>query len=133
MVITPASAIAVLADGRWFLAFDRWHAYDEPGPFRPRTVGLFSSDEGKTWGDLVPFGDNPAPGVYHWHGRVTRMQDDRLFALMWTANLETGDAMPLHFVTSSPDAREWSVPQPTHIPGQTNGPVDLGGAGWREP
>jgi hypothetical protein len=126
MVITPASAIVVLADGRWFLPFDRWHAYDEPGPFRPRTVGLLSSDEGQTWGDPISFGDNPAPGVFHWHGRIIRLRDDRLYALMWTANLATGESMPLHFVVGSADAREWSTPEATNIPGQTNGSVDLG-------
>ena len=126
MVITPSSSIVILENGRWLFSFDQWHAYDEPGPYKPRTVGLFSSDAGKTWGDPVTYGLPGALGIGHWHGRIHRMADNRLFTLFWTAELESGRNLPLHWSIGSPDGQEWSAPQPTNIPGQTNWPVDLG-------
>jgi hypothetical protein len=126
MVLTPSCPMLVLADGRWFQAFDQWHAFDAPGPYRPRTVGLFSSDQGRTWRDPVTFADGAAQGKGHWHGRIRRLRDDRLFTLFWTADTKTSKNLPLHYCFGSPDAREWTAPQPTNIPGQTNWPVDLG-------
>ena len=126
MVLTPSSPIVVLSDGRWMLPTDQWHAYDEPGPYKPRTVGLFSTDNGQSWGDPVTFGVSNTAGVGHWHGRINRLRDDRLFTLFWTANMKTEAAMPHHYCAGSPDGREWSMPAATNIPGQTNWPVDLG-------
>jgi hypothetical protein len=126
MYLTPSCGIIVLKDGRWMLSTDQWHGYDEPGPYRPRTVVIFSSHEGKTWGDPVTFGVNDTPHFGHWHGRINRLRNDQLFTLFWTANTDTGEAMTHHHCTGSADGREWTVPAPTNIPGQTNWPVDLG-------
>jgi hypothetical protein len=41
IVATPATAIVELSDGRWFWPFDQWKAFDEEGPYRPRTLGFF--------------------------------------------------------------------------------------------
>ena len=90
MVITPSCSIVVLSNGQWFQAFDQWHAYHDPGPYKPRTVGLFSSDEGRSWVDPVTFGVGSGTGKGHWHGRVIRQRDDSLFALFWTADLKSG-------------------------------------------
>ena len=126
LVLTASCKILVLTDGRWMMSMDQWHAYDEPGPHKPRTVGLFSSDEGKTWGDAVTFGVSDTPGVGHWHGRIHRMRDDRLFTLFWSAQTESDGALPHHYCIGSADGREWITPAATNIPGQTNWPVDLG-------
>lgn len=125
-VLTPSCKILVLADGRWMMSMDQWHAYDEPGPYKPRTVGLFSSDKGKTWGHAVTFGVSNTPGVGHWHGRIHRMRDNRLFTLFWSAQMESDGALPHHYCIGSADGSEWSTPVATNIPGQTNCPVDLG-------
>lgn len=125
-VLTPSCKIVELADGRWMMSTDQWHAYDEPGPYKPRTVALFSSDKGETWGDAVTFGVSDTPGVGHWHGRIHRMLDDRLFTLFWSAQMEGGEALPHHYCVGSADGREWITPIATNIPGQTNWPVDLG-------
>ena len=127
MVITPSCSIVVLSNGQWFQAFDQWHAYHDPGPYKPRTVGLFSSDEGRSWLDPVTFGVGSGTGKGHWHGRVIRQRDDSLFALFWTADLKSGKNLTLHASTGTPDGRQWSDPVPTNIPGQTNWAVDLGG------
>ena len=124
--LTPTGPIVVLADGRWLLPCDQWHAFHEPGPYRPLTVALFSSDAGATWKDAVTFGDGSAHGKGFWHGRIIRLRDHRLFTLFWSADMKSGDSLSLHSCTGTPDGRDWSTPEPTGIPGQTNWPVDLG-------
>lgn len=127
MVITPSSAIVELPDGRWFLAHDQWHAFDDPGPYKPRTVGFFSDDKGKTWNAPVSFANGSAEGKGFWHGRITPLTDQRLFALFWSAEMSDpmGD-LPLHRCFGTADSREWSTPEATNILGQTNAVVDLG-------
>jgi hypothetical protein len=126
MTITHSSPVVVLEDGQWFQAYDQWHHYDEAGPYRPRTVGLFSSDDGQSWGEPVIFAEVDDTGIGHWHGRIIRLQDDRLFTLFWTAQLSPWADRPLHYCIGSPDGRHWTNPEPTNIPGQTNWPVDFG-------
>lgn len=125
MVITPSCPIVVLADGRWLHAFDEWHSFDAPGPYKPRTVGLFSSDAGLTWGDPVAFADGAPSGKGHWHGKIIRLRDDRLFTLFWSAETGPQAALPLYYCLGTADGREWTTPAPTNIPGQTNWPVEL--------
>lgn len=124
--VTPTSPIVVLKDGRWFASFDQWHAYEAPGPYRPRTVGLFSNDGGRSWRDAVQFADGGALGKGYWHGRMVRLRDDRLFTLFWTGAMNPPGSLPLHACFGSTDGRDWIMPVPTNIPGQTNWPVDFG-------
>ena len=126
MVLTASGPIVVLKDGQWMQPFDQWHAYHEPGPYKPRSVCLFSSDNGKTWGEPVTFGVADNPDIGHWHGRIFRRRDDRLHTQLWSANMKTSAALPLHRTIGSVDGREWTKPEPTNIPGQTNWAADLG-------
>jgi hypothetical protein len=89
-------------------------------------VGLFSEDAGATWGDPVVVSDGRAEGKGYWHGQLTRMRDDRLFTLFWSAEMEPMRDLPLHRSMGTPGAREWSRPEATNIPGQTNQAADLG-------
>lgn len=125
-VLTPSGPVVVLRDGRWMLPFDQWHDFDDPGPYRPRTVALFSSDSGETWTDPVTFGTESADGQGFWHGRIIRLRDDRLYTLFWSADLKSGTNLSLHGCFGTPDGRQWSNPELTGIPGQTNWCVDLG-------
>ena len=128
MVITPSSAVVELSNGRWFLAHDRWHAFDDPGPYKPRSIGLFSDDQGKSWHQPTAFADGEAIGKGFWHGRVSRLSDERLFALFWSASMtENGmDDLSLHRAFGSANGQTWTIPEMTNLPGQTNGVVDLG-------
>ena len=49
MVLSPASDLLELADGRWMTTFDEWPAYDDPGPYKPRMWAFFSADQGGSW------------------------------------------------------------------------------------
>ena len=127
LIVTPSSVVIELADGRWFLPCDRWHAFDSHRPYRPQVLGLFSADHGGTWSSPVVIADTNSDNKGFWHGQVFRRQDNRLFTLFWTALMESDIAnQPLHRCVGSTDATRWSNPEPTNLPGQTNCAVDLG-------
>jgi hypothetical protein len=116
-----------LADGTWFLAYDQWHAFDDPGPYQPRTIAFFSTDQGHTWGEPVTFADGAAQGKGFWHGRIMPMLDGRLFTLFWSADMtQNARDLPLHRSFGSANGRRWTFPEATNLPGQTNSAVDLG-------
>jgi hypothetical protein len=132
LVATPANPVLELEDGRWFASFDRWHGYDEPRPaglYKDRMIGLFSSDRGQTWGDLVVMADGEPDGQDFWHGKTIRLSDGRLYTLYQAAdvNNEKGERvfLPLHCAFADSTGRNWSKPAPTLIPGQTNWPAEL--------
>lgn len=118
--------VVELNDGTWFLPFDIAKPYDDPNPVKPKMAGFFSRDEGKTWGDMVTFADGAPQQKGHWHGRVVRLDDGRLFTMVWTQDGNTGRFIDLHRTVSDVNGRSWDTPQPTGIPGQTNFAVDLG-------
>ena len=124
MLATPAQSIIELADGRWLAVFDRWPAFDDPGPYRPQMICLSSSDQGQTWKDMVVMADGAGDGKGFWHGRPIRLQDDRLFSLYWSADMthpESGPVdLPIHCAYADATGTTWDTPQPTSIPGQTN-------------
>lgn len=127
LVLTPSSGVIELENGRWFLPCDRWHAFDSEQPYRPQVVGLFSDDHGATWTDQVVIADVNSQNQGFWHGQVFRMVDGRLFTMFWTALLnENLDSQGLYRCMGTSDGTEWSEPEPTDIPGQTNHAVDLG-------
>src|SRR5262249_4961504 len=62
----------------------------------------------------------------HWHGRVTKLLDGRLFALLWTQDARTGQFIQLHRIVSDVSGREWEIPQATNVAGETSWAGDLG-------
>jgi len=131
-VATPTNPVIELEDGRWFASFDRWHGYHEPrptGPYKNRMFGLFSDDRGRTWTDMVVMADGEPDGLDFWHGKTIRLTDDRLFTLYQAADMKNERNerifLPLHVAYADSDGRNWSKPEPTGIPGQTNCPAEL--------
>ena len=138
LVATPASAITELADGRWFWPFDQWKGFAEDGPYQPRTLGFFSADQGRTWGDMIAYADGAAAGLGLWHGKPIMLEDGRLLTLYWAADMRSGANLANHVCLSDPSASNWSQPAPTNLPGQTNAVVNIDGGRlcavytWRE-
>ena len=129
LVATPAAPIVELADGRWLATFDEWYAYDDPGPYQPRMLAFYSPDKGQSWGNRVVMADGAAEGKGYWHGKTIRLADGRLYTLFMSADVTNPDKgpvqLPLHYATADETGRQWSTPQPTTIPGQTNWPAEL--------
>ena len=129
LVATPAQSIIELQNGRWFATFDQWPAFEDPGPYRPRMLGFFSDDQGRTWKDMVVVADGATDGKGFWHGRAIRLSDGRLFSLFWSADMTDPTRgpidLPIHYAYADPTGQAWETPQPTTIPGQTNCPSEL--------
>jgi len=127
-----------LDNGDWLVPFDTSKDYDDPTPLRVNVVGLISPDRGRTWDELVPIAGEPGGEKTFWHAHIIRLADRRLLCFPWTGDQTGQNFLSLHRVESDPTGRQWSTPEPTGIPGQTNYPVDLGNAlmflvySWRE-
>jgi hypothetical protein len=138
IVATPAGPIVELCDGSWLWPCDQWNAFDDQRPYQPRTLGFFSRDQGRSWGDIVAFADGAAAGQGFWHGKPIVLADGRLQTMYWAADMRSGANLPNHVCSGDPSAHHWDVPMPTNLPGQTSALVDLGGQRrccvytWRE-
>lgn len=142
MVATPANPIVELKDGRWLATFDQWHAFDDPGPYKPRMLAFFSADRGRTWGDTIVIADGEREGKGFWHGKTIRLSDGRLYTLFWSADMTHKEKGPinlsLHYSFADKTGRHWSKPEPTSVPSQTHCPAELPGGRlcaiytWRE-
>jgi hypothetical protein len=126
IVATPATAIIELNDGRWFWPFDQWKAFDEEGPYQPRTLGFFSNDRGRSWDDMIAYADGAAIGKGFWHGKPIVLQDRRLLTMYWAADMNSGANLTNHVCVSDASAQSWSEPVATNLPGQTSAVVELG-------
>ena len=129
MVITPSSGIVELADGSWFLAYDQWHAFDDPGPYKPRTVGFFSGDQGRTWGEAVSFADGSAAGkgILAWPYYDLERPTLVCPILECRHGTEHGPSATASLFRLEGWPAAGAHQRRPNIPGQTNGVVDLGG------
>jgi sialidase-1 len=138
IVATPAAAVLELYDGRWFWPFDQWNGYDDQGPYQPRTLGFFSKDQGRTWGEMIAYADGAATGKGFWHGKPIVLADGHLQTIYWAADMRTGANLTNHLCIGDPAGQPWSEPEPVNLPGQTSALVDMGGScrcivyTWRE-
>jgi hypothetical protein len=73
--------------------------------------------------------DGAAVGKGFWHGKTIRLDDDRLCTFYWAADMthpELGPVnLPIHYAIADKDGKEWPMPQPTSLPGQTSWPAQL--------
>lgn len=126
IVATPATSIIELHDGRWFWTFDEWNDFDDASPYQPRSLGFFSDDQGLTWDSMLAYADGAADGKGFWHGKPIMLEDRRLLTMYWAADMRSGANLPNHMCISDESARQWTTPEPTNLPGQTNAVVALG-------
>lgn len=122
---TPGQIIE-LNDGRWFLGWQLWNGWDDPGPMHIRNFAVFSDDRGRTWTGRVDFPSSGEAGTMYSHSRFTRMLDGRVAALQWTQEVGSGRDFELHLTIADATGTRWSYPQSTGIPGQTSWLADAG-------
>lgn len=129
MQATSAQSVIELADGRWLATFDLWSTFDDHRPYQPCMVTFSSDDQGRTWTDRVVMADGAADGKGFWHGRPMRLSDDRLFSLLWAADMTEPAKgpinLPIHYTRADAAGREWETPIATDIPGQTHCTTEL--------
>ncbi len=117
----PHGGAIELEDGSWFQVFETWKTYHDAGPFDLQFYGVFSNDQGRTWGDRVTVASGAPASRSYSHGIPMRLQDGRIMMSLWSAESQLQTSYDLHTVISTdPAAREWSEPRPTSIPGQTS-------------
>ena len=121
------SPIVELTDGRLFMPCVVWKAYDDPAPLHIKGHGLFSADRGRTWADRVDFPSAADHEKMYSHGRYIRMRDGRLCVLQWAQAIGGQTDYDLHIEFGDPTGRQWALPKPTGLPGQSSWIGDRGG------
>jgi hypothetical protein len=125
--IDTPSGVLELLDGGWFVACEVWKSWDDASPLHIRGFGLFSRDQGRTWGERIDFPSSTDSARMYSHSRYTQLRNGGIGALQWTQGIGGDENFDLHLVTSDPSARTWSQPRPTGIAAQTSWLADLGG------
>ena len=83
-----------------------------PKLFKTRTIVVFSSDKGKTWGNPVTVAYDPSVGQESFcEADVERMPGGDLLCVMRTGG-NFGKWYPLYCARSSDEGRTWSKPEP---------------------
>lgn len=124
--IDTPSGVIELPDGRWFLGCETWKTWDDVSPLHIKGFGLFSHDQGRTWGERVDFPSAQDAARMYSHSRYTQMRDGGVGALQWTQSVGGDQNFDLHLVTSDPSGKSWTQPRPTGIAAQTSWLADLG-------
>ena len=114
-----------LSATRWMYPLETFKPEESDGPLDQKAIAVFSSDQGKTWGDLSVVADDPAGRFLWWDQMNARLSDGRVYTMLWTHVHGTSDDLPVHWVISSDEGRTWSQPKPTNIRGQVCSPIAL--------
>jgi hypothetical protein len=117
-----------LPDGTLAQPYEHWKEYDDPAPGRPGAWFRLSRDNGTTWPEFIPVARHPENLLYYWDQRLTRHPvTGGWVAMFWTHEPDAGLDSEVHITWGTPDARSWTTPVPTGLPGQHCQPIALGG------
>jgi hypothetical protein len=113
------------SDDRWMYPFETWKPAGYAGPPDQKAGAVFSTNRGRTWGELTVIADDPTGQLLWWDQLNTRLPDGRVYTMFWTHRYGTKQDLPVHWVVSEDEGRTWSQPQPTNLPGQVCCPIAL--------
>jgi hypothetical protein len=114
-----------ISESRWMYTMETFRPRGCKTPLDQKAIAVFSSDQGKTWGELAVVADDPEGRFLWWDQMHTLLPDGRIYGLIWTHVRGTLEDLPVHWVMSSDEGRTWSQPQPTNIRGQVCSPIVL--------
>jgi hypothetical protein len=117
--------ILIMPDGRWAASFELSKSYDDPTPWRHAAVMTFSTDGGKTWGDVATVAKDPNRAQFYWDQRPQVMRDGSVVSLLWTWNNASGKYDNIHATVSRDSGRTWAKPWDTGVQQQPAPPVSL--------
>ena len=124
---TCTHAIMRLADDVLVQPYEHWKEYDEPAPGVPGARLRYSFDGGETWPEFMTVAQHPDNRLAYWDQRLDIHPDTgQLVAMFWTHDFKAGVDIDVHISWGSANGHEWSVPQPTGLPGQHCQPLSLG-------
>ena len=120
-----AGNLMQLMPSRWIYPLETWKPAGFEGPPDQKAAAVFSSDQGKTWGEFTIVADDRSGNVLWWDQMNARLADGRIYTLLWTHIYGTSRDLPNHWVVSEDEGRSWSEPCPTNLRGQVATPIPL--------
>lgn len=123
---TPTTGpVLKMPDGQLVLQFETNKHYDDPEPWRHKSVLMFSTDGGRTWPRHTLAGHDPDGRLFYWDQRPAVLSGGRLLDVFWTFDRQTGQYLAIHARESLDAGRSWSDLWDTGVPGQPAPPVEL--------
>lgn len=120
-----AGALVTFSPDRWMLPLETWKPEGYAGPPDQKAAAVFSSDQGRTWGELAVIADDSEGKRLWWDQMNALLPDGRLYVMFWTHLYGTKQDLANHWTVSTDQGRTWSDPQPTNLPGQVCSPIAL--------
>ena len=88
-------------------------------------AAVFSSDNGKTWGNFTVVARHPSDCIEYHDQNTTILPDGRLYTTFWTIDAIKQADLVNHWVVSTDLGHSWSKPQSTNLRGQVCCPIAL--------
>jgi len=126
-VCSLSGRILLLSPQRWMYPFETWKPDGYEGPVDQKAGAIFSSDQGRTWGELAVVSDDPEEHYHYGDQMPSLLPDGRIYTLIWTRTWGTQEDRDVRnrWVVSEDQGRTWSEPQPTNLRGQLCAPIPL--------
>jgi hypothetical protein len=113
-----------LANGNLIQPYETHKEWHDPSPLDPRDYLRLSHDGGRSWPDWIEVASHPRRARYYWDQRLAvHPGNGRLVAMFWTHDPVAREDRDVHIAWGSADARQWTTPAPTGLPGQHCQPV----------
>ena len=120
-----AGGLLQLSPSRWMYPFETWKPEGYVGPPDQKAAALFSSDQGKTWGDFTVVADDSTGKLLWWDQMSSILPNGSIYNTLWTHVCGTSNDINNHWVLSEDQGRTWSEPRPTNLRGQVCAPIPL--------
>jgi hypothetical protein len=115
---TPTTGpLLLLPDGRWAVQFEVNKHYNDPTPWQHASAIVFSSDEGRTWDEVVDIHTDPQRRLFCWDQRLA-FAGSSLIDLFWTFDRSANTYLNIHSRISHDGGHTWGSRTDTGIPGQ---------------
>ncbi len=119
-----ANHVLRLANGNLIQPYETHKEWHDPSPLDPRDYLRLSHDGGRSWPDWIEVASHPRRARYYWDQRLAvHPGNGRLVAMFWTHDPAAREDRDVHIAWGSADARQWTTPAPTGLPGQHCQPV----------
>ena len=111
--------VVELRSGRLLLPTATWRGWNGESPSGEQSPVFISEDGGRSWPTFgTPF-DGRETGLTHWEQSVVQLQDERILAVSWVYDIETGKTHPSEYAISTDGAETFTPPLHTGFQAQT--------------
>jgi hypothetical protein len=112
-------SVLELPDGRWLAPTATWRGWNGERLSGEKTVVLISEDRGRSWPRYGVCFDGGASGVIHWEVSVISLGGNRVLAVAWAHDPQSGKNLPTPYALSEDGGETFSPPGLTGLRGQT--------------